>query len=52
VDAALSHFTDFIDGRYQVYIANPLQGRGIDFPTSQPIEKNGGVYVLIAQLPE
>ena len=51
VDAALEQFVNKVNDRYQVYIASPAQGRGIDFPSNVDIEKNGGVYVIIANLP-
>jgi hypothetical protein len=52
VDAALEQFVNKVNDRYQVYIASPAQGRGIDFPSDVDIEKNGGVYVTIANLPQ
>jgi hypothetical protein len=38
--------------QYPVFIINDLQGRGLDFPSSAEIEENGGVYLVIAKLPD
>ncbi len=37
--------------KYSIFIINDSQGRGMDFPTSTEIEDNGGVYLIIGQLP-
>lgn len=39
------------NGRYNTFILNVKQGRGLDVPTSTAIEKAGGVYIVIAVLP-
>ncbi len=37
---------------FPVFIINDLQGRGLDFPSSNEIEENGGVYLVIAKIPD
>lgn len=35
---------------YGIYIVNEEIGRGTDFPTSFDIEKNGGIFLIIADV--
>jgi hypothetical protein len=39
------------EGKYPVFIINDAQGRGLDFPSSTEIEDAGGVFLIIAKLP-
>ena len=34
-----------------MFIINDAQGRGLDFPSSTEIEDAGGVFLIIAKLP-
>ncbi len=35
-----------------MFIINDAQGRGMDFTSSTEIEENGGVYLIVGQLPK
>ena len=50
-DGALRIFTRKQKEKYSVFIINDAQGRGMDFPSSTEIEENGGVYLIVGQLP-
>jgi hypothetical protein len=47
----LTVFTKKQWGKYPVFIINDTQGRGLDFPSSTEIEEAGGVFLIIAKLP-
>jgi hypothetical protein len=47
----LTVFTKKQGGKYPVFIINDTQGRGLDFPSSTEIEEAGGVFLIIAKLP-
>jgi L-amino acid N-acyltransferase YncA len=51
VESCLAIFTKKQKDHYAVFLINPDQGRGLDFPTCSDIEANGGNHVLIAELP-
>jgi hypothetical protein len=51
VESSLAIFCKTHNQKYAVFLINTLQGRGIDFPSSSDIELNGGVFVLITELP-
>lgn len=47
----LSKFTLKTDKGYKVVIISADQARGLDFPTSSEIEANGGVFLIVGQMP-
>jgi hypothetical protein len=51
IAAAIDSFTKIHAFRYPAFVISQQQGRGIDFPTTQEIEANGGVHVLISSVP-
>ncbi len=51
IEAALFKFEVKVEEKYQVFIINEEQGRGIDFKSSSEIEANGGVYLIVGCLP-
>lgn len=52
IEVALKSFTQRVEGQYQVYLLDEEQGRGLDFPSNSEIEANGGVYLIVACLPQ
>jgi hypothetical protein len=51
VESSLAIFCKTHNAKYAVFLINSYQGRGIDFPTNSDIEQNGGVFVMITELP-
>ena len=51
VESSLAIFCKTNNSKYAVFLINSFQGRGIDFPSSSDIEQNGGVFVMITELP-
>jgi hypothetical protein len=51
VESCLSIFCKMHNSKFAVFLINSNQGRGLDFPTNSAIEGNGGIYVMIAELP-
>ena len=52
INSVLESFTEKLGNHYQVYILDEHQGRGLDFPSKPEIEAHGGVYLIIASLPD
>ena len=51
VESSLDIFCKTHNQKYAVFLINSFQGRGIDFPSCSDIEQNGGVFVMITELP-
>ncbi len=50
--SCLKVFTNKGSQGFRVVIIGSQQARGLDFPSSSEIEEQGGVHVLVAELPE
>jgi hypothetical protein len=51
-NGALMTFNRRQGSNYPIFLINESQGRGLDFPSSSEIEAEGGIYLIIARLPE